>query len=46
MDFSRAHVEKPNNIWKFWMFIPPMATSNSAPQQEAGLQLTIIFMTS
>lgn len=30
MDFSRAHIEKPNNIWKFWMLVPPIATSNSA----------------
>lgn len=30
MAFSRAHLEKPNNIWILWMFVPPIATSNSA----------------
>lgn len=30
MAFSRAHIEKQDNIWIFWMFVPPIATSNSA----------------
>lgn len=40
MDFSRAHIEKPNNIWKFWMFAPPIATSNRASTPARSLVAT------